>query len=50
MSKLSKKYPLLTGANHPVLRAKSTPVAKITKDIKEFSEALLALMYEYEGA
>ena len=50
MSHLTKKYPLLTGANNPTLRAKSAPVAKITKEIKEFGKDLLALMYEYEGA
>ena len=50
MSQLTKKYPLLTGANNPTLRAKSAPVVKISKDIKEFGKALLALMYEYEGA
>ncbi len=50
MSQLTKKYPLLTGANNPTLRAKSAPVAKITKEIKEFAKAILPLMYEYEGA
>ncbi len=50
MSQLTKKHPLLTGANNPTLRAKSSPVSKITKDIKEFGKDLLALMYEYEGA
>ena len=50
MSSLSKKYPLETGATNPILRAKSTPVAKITKEMKEFAHALLELMYEYEGA
>lgn len=50
MSELSKKYPLVTGATNPVLRMKNPPVSKITKDIKTFGEALLQLMYEYEGA
>lgn len=50
MSHLTKKYPLITGANNPILRAKSTPVAKITKDLKQFWTDLLELMYEYEGA
>ena len=48
MSQLTKKYPLITGANNPILRAKSSPVAKLDKDLKEFGKALLALMYEYE--
>ncbi len=50
MSTLSKKYPLETGANNPILRAKNAPVSKITKETKEFGKALLELMYEYEGA
>lgn len=50
MSQLTKKHPLLTGANNPVLRAKSAPVAKITKEVKQFGKDILALMYEYEGA
>lgn len=50
MSMLSKKYPLLTGENNPILRAKSAPVSKITKETKEFAKSLLELMYEYEGA
>jgi len=50
MSQLTKKYPLETGANNATLRAKSAPVAKITKETKEFGKALLELMYEYEGA
>lgn len=48
MSLLSKKYPLETGANNPILRAKSAPVTKITKETKVFAKALLELMYEYE--
>lgn len=50
MTLLSKKYPLETGANNPILRKKNPPVAKVTKETKEFGKALLELMYEYEGA
>lgn len=50
MSILTKKYPLFTGATNPVLRAKSAPVAKLTKELKQFWKDLLELMYEYEGA
>lgn len=48
MSQLTKKHPLLTGANNPTLRAKSAPISKITKELKQFGKDLLALMYEHE--
>jgi hypothetical protein len=42
-------YPLVIGADHPILRKKSEPIMEFSKEIQDFSDILLALMYEYDG-
>lgn len=43
------KYPLITGARAPILRAVAQSVPKITKDVKKFCDIILDKMYDYEG-
>jgi hypothetical protein len=33
---IKQNYPIQTGFNNPILRAKSKPVKEITNEIKEF--------------
>ena len=49
MKKLSIFYPLVVGEDQPVLRKKAERVENFTPEVEEFSDALLELMYEYDG-
>lgn len=42
-------YPLVIGADNPILRKKSEPITEFSKEIQDFSDILLELMYEYDG-
>ena len=42
-------YPLITGADNPLLRRISDPVTAFDREIQTFSDILLELMYEYDG-
>ena len=42
-------YPLITGKENPLLRQKSAPVTDFNREIQDFSDILLELMYAYDG-
>ena len=42
-------YPLIKGADNPLLRKKSDPIIHFTHEVKDFAKVLLTLMYEYDG-
>lgn len=46
---MSAFYPLVLGADNPLLRTNCTPVTKFDTELEEFCNTLLALMYEYNG-
>lgn len=47
--KKSLKYPIVTWAHHPTLRAVSKPIATISKEHKAFAKELLEHMRAYDG-
>ncbi|MDD2537024.1 MAG: peptide deformylase [Candidatus Absconditabacteria bacterium] len=49
MKKMSAFYPLVLGADNPLLRTNCSPVTKFDTELEEFCDTLLALMYEYNG-
>ncbi len=49
MSHLHRLYPVQTGMDNAILRKKSKEIHEITDEIKEFSEILSKLMWEYDG-
>lgn len=49
MSHLHRLYPVQTGIDNAILRKKSKEIDEITDEIKEFSEILSKLMWEYDG-
>lgn len=49
MSHLHRLYPIETGMNNPILRKKSKEIKEINDEIKEFSDILMKLMWEYDG-
>jgi peptide deformylase len=49
MSHLQKLYPIQTGTKNPILRKKSTYLEEIDDDLREFSDVLIKLMWEYDG-
>jgi len=46
---IKQNYPIQTGFNNPILRAKSKPVKEITNEIKEFWQILMYAMELYDG-
>lgn len=48
MTELQVRYPLVYGANNPILRQVCTPVGEITSEIKLFWQDLLKLMHIYD--
>jgi peptide deformylase len=42
-------YPLIIGADNPILRKQSNPITTFDREIQTFSDILLELMYEYDG-
>ena len=46
---LKKEYPIQTWINNPILRTKSKKIENIDENIRQFSDILLTLMYEYDG-
>lgn len=44
---MSAFYPLVLGADNPLLRTNCSPVTKFDTELEEFCDTLLALMYEY---
>ncbi len=49
MSDLTNFYPIQTGEDNKILRAKCKEVTAINSDLKDFADDLLDLMYEYDG-
>ena len=49
MSDLANFYPIQTGIDNKILRAKNEEIKVIDPDLKDFAEDLLDLMYEYDG-
>lgn len=49
MSVISEKYPLVTGADTPILRTVCDLVQDVNKEIRQFANDLLVLMKEYNG-
>lgn len=49
MVDLTNFYPIQTGVNNKILRAKNKKIEVIDNDLKSFADDLLELMYEYDG-
>ena len=48
MKQLIKTYPLVYGANNPLLRTMSKPIDSVDQELRVFAEALAELTREYE--
>ena len=48
MSDLTTFYPIQTWKDNKILRTKSQNITSIDKDIKDFTDDLMDLMYEYD--
>lgn len=46
---LKNMYPLIIGAQEPVLRAVAKPITTINKEIRTLAKHMLELMWLYDG-
>lgn len=49
ISELKKFYPIQTWEKNKILRTKSQEIKAIDRDLLDFAETLMELMYEYDG-